>query len=217
MPPGDLDIVDRGDAWVVIDKPPGLLSVPGKGPDKQDCVAARVRAAFPDADGPLIAHRLDMETSGLIVLGLTAEAQRSLSMQFEARTVGKRYIALVEGWLEFDEGTIRLPMRLDVDNRPRQVVDFERGKPAETRWRAIERGVAKEREATRVEFTPITGRSHQLRVHAAHPEGLDAPILGDGLYGDPESADRMLLHAAWLAFDDPGTGHRVEVERAASF
>jgi tRNA pseudouridine32 synthase/23S rRNA pseudouridine746 synthase len=212
-----LDIVAATDAWAVVDKPPGLLSVPGIGPDKQDCVAARAALAFPDATGPLIVHRLDMETSGLMVLGLTPEAQRSLSKQFEARTVAKRYAAILDGWLAFDAGEIALPLRADLDRRPIQIVDHELGKPALTRYRVVERGVWHARECTRVELEPLTGRTHQLRVHAAHPDGLDAPILGDSLYGDPHAADRLLLHATRLAFDDPATGERIDLDRPAPF
>jgi len=211
-----LPIVRRDDRFVVIDKPSGLLSVPGKGPDKADCVASRVREMFPSATGPLTVHRLDMDTSGLILLALDAEAHRTLSMQFEARTVSKAYIALLAGIIEPDEGEIDLPIRADIDNRPRQIHDPILGKPSRTRYRVLERAGG----ITRVEFTPITGRSHQLRVHAAHELGLGTPILGDALYGGPappESADRLMLHATSLEFDDPTDGSRVRTRSEPAF
>ncbi|CAE7232730.1 rluA [Symbiodinium necroappetens] len=213
MPPLPLTINLHSPRFVVVDKPPGLLSVKGKGPDKTDCVAERVRAHFPDATGPIVVHRLDMDTSGLLVLALDADAQRDLSKQFEARTVHKTYTALLDGTLEPDEGTIDLPIRADIDNRPMQIHDPERGKPSLTNFRVL----ARENGTTRVEFTPITGRSHQLRVHAAHPLGLGLPILGDVLYGDEHSAPRLMLHATTLEFDDPGTRERVRARSDAPF
>ena len=194
---------------MVVDKPPGMLSVPGKGPEKADCVAARVRAMFPEASGPLIVHRLDMETSGLMVLGLTPEAQRDLSAQFEAREVEKAYTALLDGDVARDDGLIELPLRLDVNNRPYQVVDFHRGREAITRYRVV----AREPDRTRVEFYPQTGRTHQLRVHAATPRdggGLGRPIVGDVLYGQGKPGDQLLLHASRLSFRAPGGGARLE-------
>ncbi len=221
-------VIHRGAEHVVVDKPTGLLSVPGRGaetdPAKADCVAARVRAAFPDAEGPLVAHRLDMDTSGCMVLGLTPAAQRSLSMQFEARTVEKTYVALVDGHHEhLMPGAIidiDAALRTDVDNRPYQIHDPRRGRPARTRALVMERIVrADGRAATRIELRPRTGRSHQLRVHCAlpRPVGLAAPILGDRLYGDDASAERLLLHASELAFDDPKTGERVHARSPMPF
>jgi tRNA pseudouridine32 synthase/23S rRNA pseudouridine746 synthase len=203
-------IILQGERFVVVDKPSGMLSVPGKGPQKQDCVAARVRAMFPGATGPLIVHRLDMETSGLLVLGLDEDAQRDLSGQFERRTTDKRYTAILEGSVVQDVGDITLPIRLDVDRRPFQIVDHVQGREAVTRYRVLSREI----DRTRVEFTPLTGRTHQLRVHAA--AGLACPIVGDVLYGR-DSGERLMLHASWLAFVDPGTGRRVEVESPAPF
>jgi tRNA pseudouridine32 synthase/23S rRNA pseudouridine746 synthase len=202
--------------YAVIEKPSGLLSVPGKGPHKQDCAASRVRAMFPNATGPLVVHRLDMETSGLLVFGLTADAQRSLSGQFERRIPEKRYIALVEGVLPQDEGRIDLPMRPDVANRPWQMIDHIHGRGASTLYRVM----AREIDRTRVRFEPITGRAHQLRLHAATMSvqgGLGAPILGDVLYGRMESAPRLMLHAAYLSFLDPASGARVEFESPTPF
>ncbi len=200
--------------YAVVDKPAGLLSVPGKGQNKQDCAAARVRAAFPDASGPLVVHRLDMDTSGLLVFGLDVEAQKHLSRQFEQRRVEKAYTALVAGVPESETGIIDVPMRLDVDHRPVQIVDFEQGRPAVTHWR-IE---AIEPDRTRLRLEPQTGRTHQLRVHCAH---MGWPILGDVLYGPQpqtaEAAPRLLLHAAELGFLDPSDGAWVRVVSRATF
>lgn len=200
--------------YVVVDKPAGMLSVPGKGADKQDCVASRVRAAFADASGPLVVHRLDMDTSGLLVLGLDEDAQKQLSRQFELRRVEKSYTALVAGVPATETGIIDVPMRLDVDNRPVQIVDFEQGRPAVTRWR-IE---ALEPDRTRLRLEPQTGRTHQLRVHCAH---MGHPILGDVLYGpQPQTADaapRLMLHAAELEFHDPSDGAPVRVTSPTPF
>lgn len=206
-----LPIVLSGSGFVVVDKPAGLLSVPGKGPAGADCAAARVRAMFPGASGPLVAHRLDMETSGLLVFGLNAGAQRELSRQFAAGAVRKRYVALLAGAIRDDEGEIDLPIRCDITRRPHQCVDFDLGKRALTWWRVIERGGG----VSRVEFVPRTGRSHQLRLHAA--AGLGAPILGDGLYGDADSAPRLMLHASELEFVAPGSGEAVGAKCATPF
>lgn len=207
----------QGATWVVIDKPAGLLSTPGKhaltDPRVADCVAARVQSMFPSATGPLIAHRLDMDTSGLMVLGLTPAAQRYLSMQFEQRTIAKRYTAIVEGRSlnPGDTGIIVLPMRLDIDHRPRQIVDMAFGKFALTRYACI----AHEPLGTRLVLQPVTGRSHQLRVHAAHPLGLRAPIVGDVLYGTP--GPRLMLHAQTLCFASPDTGAHINVRSEPPF
>lgn len=204
-PEDEVRVLGRGQRWVVVEKPFGLLSVPGRGEDKADCVEARVRAMFPDATGPLTVHRLDMETSGLMVFALSRPAHARLSRQFQLRKTGKSYIALLAGRVEGDEGEVDLPLIVDWPNRPRQHVNFEGGKPARTLWRVIGRGP----DRTRVEFRPLTGRTHQLRVHAATPReqgGLGAPILGDLLYGDPSSAPRLLLHASLLGFWEPFLG-----------
>ncbi|WP_377156046.1 pseudouridine synthase [Roseateles sp. UC29_93] len=181
----------HADRWrVVVDKPSGLLSVPGRGEHKQDCAWARVAAEFPDA---LIVHRLDQSTSGLIVFARGEAMQRALSEAFAARLVDKRYEAVVAGIVERDAFEIDLPLIVDWPNRPRQMVDHERGKPSLTRVRVLDRDVAA--RTTRVELEPVTGRSHQLRVHLL-AAGL--PILGDALYAPPEvlaQAPRLLLHA----------------------
>jgi len=200
----------------VVEKPAGMLSVPGKGPEKADCAGARVQGLFPDASGPLVVHRLDMETSGLMVFGLDERAQRDLSCQFEDRVVEKAYLALVPRFIGGecaelpDEGEIDLPMRADIQNRPIQIVDHERGRPAITRWRIL----ARETDRLRIRFEPLTGRTHQLRVHAT--AGLHRPILGDVLYGG-EAADRLMLHAASLSFLEPGSRRRVSFESPAPF
>ena len=195
-----------GEDFAVVDKPAGLLSVPGRGADKSVCVESLARLTFPHADGPLIVHRLDMETSGLMVLALDREAHRALSRQFIHRKVGKSYIALLDGLVEGDEGAIDLPLIVDWPNRPRQIVDHQRGKPSRTLWRVIDRDDLHGR--TRIEFRPMTGRTHQLRVHAATPRehgGLGCPILGDSLYGDSARAPRLMLHANHLAFWQPAS------------
>lgn len=216
---------DAAGRFVVVNKPQGMLSVPGIGPLKQDCVISRVRAAFPAATGPMMVHRLDMETSGLLVVALTPAVQRELSMQFERREVEKTYIALLEGEVTHDSGEIRLPMRLDVERRPYQIVDFEQGKEAITFYRALSREI----DRTRVEFRPITGRTHQLRVHAASAikkgepgGGLGCPIVGDALYGlnalGPGAPPiGLMLHAATLSFPDPDTRVRLEFAATAPF
>jgi len=216
-----LRVVHETPRFVVVDKPSGLLSVPGRSPEKSDCVRARVAEMYPRATGPMTVHRLDLETSGLLVLALDPAAHRELSLQFEKRRVRKRYIALVEGdpgsgdsiHTESAHGKIRLPLSKDWPNRPRQKVDFEQGKPAVTRFRVLKRFG----HATRVELVPITGRSHQLRVHAAHELGLGAPIVGDPLYGDASLAPRMMLHATRLELTDPGSGEPVVIESEAPF
>jgi tRNA pseudouridine32 synthase / 23S rRNA pseudouridine746 synthase len=200
------------DAWlVVIDKPSGLLSVPGKDEGGGDSVLARLRARDPEATGPLLVHRLDLDTSGLLVAARDARTHAALQRQFLHREVHKRYVAWVEGVVPEDAGTIALPLRVDVDDRPRQIHDPVHGKPALTHWRVLERRGPR----TRVAFFPLTGRTHQLRVHAAHPLGLGAPIVGDRLYGHEDA--RLLLHAQSLTFTHPQTGERVTFERPAPF
>lgn len=206
----DPGVVYADDRLVVIEKPPGMLSVPGKGADKQDCAVARVREMFPKARGPMVVHLLDMETSGLLVVALDAPTQRALSMHFESRRVDKAYIALLEGIVETDEGIIDLPMRADLDNRPMQVIDHARGSAAATRWRVL----AREVDRTRVRFEPVTGRTHQLRLHAR--AGLGHPIVGDPLYGTG-GAGRLMLHATYLAFPGPDGARRLEFESRPGF
>ncbi|MFO1329308.1 MAG: RluA family pseudouridine synthase [Rubrivivax sp.] len=181
---------------VLVDKPAGLLSVPGRGADKADCAWARVRAEFPDA---LVVHRLDMATSGLLLFARGLPAQRALSAAFEQRRVHKSYVALVQGEPASDQGRIELPLAADWPRRPLQKVDALRGRPALTHWRVL----AREGALTRVAFEPVTGRSHQLRVHAA---AMGWPIAGDALYGNAASSPRLLLHASELALTHPRSG-----------
>ena len=208
-PPPDtgLVIVHRDEHLLVLDKPPGLLSVPGKGPDLADCLEARVKARYPQA---LRVHRLDRDTSGLVVMALTSHAQRHLGLQFERRKLTKSYVAKVTGVVTGDEGEINLPLIVDWPNRPLQMVCHETGKPALTRWRVIERLAT----STRMALEPHTGRSHQLRVHMRE---LGHPILGDSLYGDITSAPRLMLHAHTLELHDPGDGARIRLVAPVPF
>lgn len=192
---------------VVIDKPSGLLSVPAKPPGSQDCAEARLRAIFAEI---LLVHRLDRDTSGVMLFARTRLAQRHLGWQFERRQVHKRYVARVAGRVAGETGQIDLPLICDWPNRPRQMVCHERGKPAETAWRVARR----EADATRLDLAPRTGRSHQLRVHCA---ALGHPILGDPLYGESASADRLQLHAAEIGFRHPDGGAPVVFRSPAPF
>lgn len=206
-PEGDtpFELLYVDDHMLVLNKPSGLLSVPGRGPDKQDCLSARVQRRYPDA---LIVHRLDMQTSGLLAMARGIAAQRALNRAFEQRLVHKRYQAVVDGIARVtgpDEwGVIDLPLELDWPNRPKHIVDFERGRPSVTRWRVMSPDL--ERGGTRLELEPVTGRSHQLRVHL---QAIGHPILGDDLYASLEAvarASRLLLHAHELKLPHPVTG-----------
>lgn len=204
-----LDILYEDDYLLVINKPEGMLSVPGKG--DVDSVYQRLSILYPEATGPIIVHRLDMATSGLLLAAKTKEAHQNLQAQFKNRTIQKRYIALLEGEVPQDEGEIRLPLCSDPLDRPRQIVSEEFGKPALTHYRVLERTSGK----TLIAFYPQTGRTHQLRVHAAHPLGLHCPILGDELYG--RKAERLYLHAEYLAFTHPITSERIEIQKSPAF
>ncbi len=197
----DLNILHEDRFILVISKPGGLLSVPGRGAEKQDCVVSRAKECYPDLPDQPAVHRLDMMTSGLMLLARTSTAHRNLVRQFQYRLVLKRYVAILEGHLEEDSGTIELAFRLDPDNRPYQVFDPVNGKQGVTLWRKL----ATEPSTTRVEFIPLTGRTHQLRLHAAHPEGLGSPIVGDYLYGSGNDGDQMLLHSNFISFYHPET------------
>ena len=203
------------DQLLVVSKPSGLLTVPGRSAALQDCVVSRLRARYPDATGPLVVHRLDLDTSGLLLVAKDLDVAKALQRLFSLREVEKHYVAWLDGAVAGEHGHITLPLRPDVDDRPRNIHDPVHGKPAHTEWRVLARANGR----TRVQFTPHTGRSHQLRVHAAHPDGLDAPIVGDRLYGrtPPDDDERLLLHAERLAFVHPVTGGRVEVEHPAPF
>jgi tRNA pseudouridine32 synthase/23S rRNA pseudouridine746 synthase len=209
---GGVSLVHVDRSLIVAGKPVRLLSVPGRGPDKQDCLIARLRREFPDA---LIVHRLDFDTSGLIVLARGEKMHRLLSLQFQERRVQKHYVAVVDGRPEESEGKIDLPLGVDWPNRPLHKVDFESGKPALTRYRVIDHDDA--RHASRLSLVPETGRTHQLRVHML---SLGHPILGDPLYAGEDvknKADRLLLHAEYLAFPHPVTGKRLAFSSAPPF
>jgi tRNA pseudouridine32 synthase/23S rRNA pseudouridine746 synthase len=198
----------RDEQLLVVDKPAGLLSVPGRGEGKHDCMAARIQAHVPEA---LIVHRLDQATSGVMLFGRGADAQRSLSIAFAERRVAKRYEALVQGHLSGDAGEIDLPLAADWPNRPRQRVEPERGKPSLTRWRVLGRDAVT--GTTRLALEPVTGRSHQLRVHLA---AIGHPIVGDALYGGV-AAPRLMLHACELRLPHPRDGAMLAVISAVPF
>jgi tRNA pseudouridine32 synthase/23S rRNA pseudouridine746 synthase len=198
------------DEWlVVVDKPVGLLSVPGRGGALRDSVLSRLRDRYPDATGPIIVHRLDLDTSGVLLAAKDAATHKELQRLFAVREVEKRYIAILDGELAEESGTIDLPLRVDLDDRPRQIVDPVHGKSAVTEWRVIGRPQGR----TRVAMWPKTGRAHQLRVHSL--VGLGVPIVGDRLYGRPDS--RLLLHAEELAFVHPHRAERLVITRPAPF
>jgi tRNA pseudouridine32 synthase/23S rRNA pseudouridine746 synthase len=195
---------------VVLDKPAGLLAVPGRGAGKQDCLAQRARALWPDT---LVVHRLDMATSGLFLMARGLAMQRRLGRAFEDRQVGKVYVAVVAGALEGESGTIDLPLAADWPRRPAQKVDSDHGKPSVTHWRVLAREAAR----TRVALEPATGRTHQLRVHL---QAIGHPILGDALYAPAavrELAPRLLLHATRLALAHPADGEPLVFESQAPF
>ena len=212
-----LDIIYQDSSIVVVNKPSGMLSIEGKGEDKQDCIASRVRSLFPSCIKQPCIHRLDQGTSGLMVLGLTKEAHDRLSLDFENRRVHKEYEALVDGLILQDSGTIDLPIRLDVDNRPHQIVDFENGKNAVTQWEKLSIENRFGRKVTRLRLCPLTGRTHQIRVHCAY--GLCHPVLGDALYGEAPSGEisRLMLQARILEFTHPQTGELMHFELDAEF
>ncbi|MFR8029274.1 MAG: pseudouridine synthase [Bacteroides uniformis] len=210
VPSQNLEIVYE-DPWLsVINKPAGMLSVPGK----EDAVSvySLMREQYPEADGPLTVHRLDMATSGLMLIAKTKRVHQNLQAQFKNRLVRKRYVALLEGIVPKDKGTVDLPLCLNPLDRPRQMVHTEHGKPAITDYQVLERLDGKR---TRIAFYPRTGRTHQLRIHAAHPLGLHCPIIGDELYG--EKADRLYLHAEYLEFTHLITGETVRITKEAEF
>ena len=208
-----LEILYRDSQIIVVNKPSGLLSVPGRTEDKQDCVVNRVKKLFPHCIAQPSVHRLDMETSGLLVLAFTEEAHRNLSMQFEAGTVHKKYVALLDGVFDHNEyeGELQLKFRLDVDNRPHQIYDAVNGKLGITQWKkeGTELYTAPDgtkRRTTKIIFTPKTGRTHQLRLAASDPHGFGIPIVGDTLYGKCEPGERLMLHAFELEFRHPVSG-----------
>ena len=205
----ELEIVYEDEWLSVVNKPAGMLSVPGK--SDVDSVYGRVRRMYPEATGPMIVHRLDMATSGLILIAKTKEVHQNLQAQFKNRTVCKRYVAWLDGIVKEKEGRIELPLRPDPEDRPRQVVDAVHGKPAVTDYTVLHYHSGR----TFISFIPKTGRTHQLRVHSAHPLGLNAPIVGDELYG--KKANRLYLHAEYLGFVHPVSGGYVEIEKESGF
>lgn len=191
----EIEIIFEDEHILVINKPAEFLSVPGR--YIKDSVAQRMKEKFPNATGPLIVHRLDMSTSGIMLIAKSLEVHKFLQSQFIKRTIKKRYVALLEGIVNEKEGIVDLPLRTDWNERPKQLVCYESGKSAQTKWKVIER----KNQQTRIHFFPITGRTHQLRVHAAHPLGLNLPIFGDDLYGT--KSKRLCLHAEWIEFVHP--------------
>lgn len=204
-----LEIIYEDDAMLAINKPAEFLSVPGK--NITDSVFTRLKERYPKATGPLIVHRLDMSTSGIMLIAKNEEAYVNLQKQFINRIVQKRYVAVLEGIVKQASGIIDLPLRVDLDDRPRQLVCYEHGKPAQTRWEVIQ----VKNKQTRVYFYPITGRTHQLRVHAAHQSGLQLPIVGDDLYG--KKADRLHLHAESITFVHPVSGEEMTLSSVEPF
>ncbi|MCI5223581.1 MAG: RluA family pseudouridine synthase [Candidatus Electrothrix sp. AR4] len=212
-----LEVIHTDQYLAVVNKPGGLLAVPGRGPTKQDCVVSRIKTLFPDSIAQPAVHRLDMATSGLMVLAFTADTHRDLSRQFSERQVEKQYIALLEGLVEKESGEIILRFRLDPGNRPYQIYDPIQGKTGITQWRILNICSDQSQPQTRIAFTPLTGRTHQLRLHAAHELGLGCPIIGDSLYGNGKRGDSMLLHATRLAFTHPITDKWLEFSSPVPF
>lgn len=205
----ELPIIYEDEYLLLVNKPAEFLSVPGKTID--DSVQTRIQLKYPNATGPLLVHRLDMSTSGIILIAKQKDIHESLQKQFLKRTVEKRYMALLDGYVKSSDGEISLPLRVDLEDRPRQLVCYEHGKHALTTYEVLERKNGR----TRIHFYPHTGRTHQLRVHAAHSKGLNAPIIGDDLYG--QKADRLHLHAEYLSFWHPITKERMEINCPAPF
>ena len=207
-----LDILYEDKYLLILNKPSGLLSVPGRGEDKQDCLISRVQTNYADA---LIVHRLDMSTSGLMVVARGKEIERSLSILFQKRQVEKKYLAIVDGEVKPTSGEVDLPLITDWPNRPKQKVDFETGKPSQTRYSVL--SYDPKLNNSRIELKPITGRTHQLRVHM---QSIQHPILGDELYADKEvinKSPRLLLHACYLSFPHPVTAELMNFDSDATF
>lgn len=205
----ELEIIFEDEHLAVINKPSDLLSVPGK--QIGDSVALRMKHKYPKATGPLVVHRLDAATSGLLLIAKSIEIYKNLQQQFISKKIQKRYIALLDGIVNEDSGIVNLPLRVDLDNRPNQLVSYEFGKKARTKWEVIKRTSSQ----TLVYFYPITGRTHQLRIHAAHSDGLNAPIVGDHLYGN--KAERLYLHAESITFKHPVSGENMTISIDAEF
>ena len=207
-----LDILYEDEYLLVLNKPSGLLSVPGRGPEKQDCMISRVQTTHPSA---LIVHRLDMSTSGILVLALDKDTHRLLSQQFQERQITKQYIAVVTGKLESPKGMIDQPMICDWPNRPKQIIDTEQGKSAQTMYETIE--YAEKEDTSRLLLMPVTGRTHQLRLHC---QFIGHPILGDQLYGDEKArsmSERLQLHASYISFTHPVIDKLIDVSSPVPF
>jgi len=207
-----LDVLYQDEYLIALNKPDGLLSVPGRGEHKQDCLSNRVKKDYPEAK---VIHRLDMPTSGVILFALSDKIQTEVSRQFENRMVNKTYIAVVDGQVINPEGEIVSPLICDWPNRPKQKVDHEHGKQAITEYKVLSRDARD--KTTRLELSPKTGRSHQLRVHMA---SIGHPILGDNLYANKEAsqkANRLLLHASELSFKHPTTGRNIQISSECPF
>ena len=203
-----IEIIYRDKYIIAVNKPQALLSVPGLGPDKQDCLISRLEKMVPEAK---VVHRLDCYTSGIMLFAIGIEMQRALSRIFHDRKIQKQYIAVVRHWFDENEGVIKFPMRCDIDNRPHQIVDYEHGKSAITYWQVQQRN----NDAVRLILKPETGRTHQLRVHCA---AMGYPIIGDGLYGNDEvKQPRMLLHADNLLFEHPVTNKEMFLSAECEF
>lgn len=207
-----IQIIYQDEYIVAVNKPQALLSVPGLGPNKQDCLISRLVKVIPEAR---VVHRLDCYTSGIMLFAIGIEMQRALSRIFHDRKIQKQYIAVVKQWFDENEGVIKFPMRCDIDNRPHQIVDYEHGKSAVTFWQVLQR----KDEAVRLLLKPVTGRTHQLRVHCA---AMGYPIIGDGLYSDAGGKDeikqpRMLLHADNLLFEHPVTNKEMHLFAECEF
>lgn len=203
-----IDIIYQDEYIVAVNKPQALLSVPGLGPEKQDCMISRLEKIIPEAK---VVHRLDCYTSGIMLFAIGIEMQRALSRIFHDRKIKKQYIAVVRRWLHEDGGVIKFPMRCDIENRPRQIVDYEYGKPAITYWEVLHR----DKDLVRLLLKPETGRTHQLRIHCA---AMEHPIIGDGLYGNDEiQQPRMLLHADNLLFEHPVTKDKLHLFAECEF
>lgn len=204
---GQEKIIYIDDDLIIVDKPAGLLSVPGKAEDNRDCLITRIQEKYPEA---IIVHRLDMATSGLMILPRSKRAEKRISVQFQRRKVLKKYVALLHGVIDEDEGVITAPLICDWENRPRQKIDFEIGKPSQTYFEVLERY----KDTTRVCFWPSTGRSHQLRMHSIY---IEHPICGDLFYIGHDGYKRLMLHASYLEFKHPMSGEKIAFESLPDF
>ena len=203
-----IDVIYQDEHIIAVNKPQALLSVPGIGPDKKDCMISRLLELVPQAK---VVHRLDCYTSGIMLFAIGIEMQRALNKIFHDRKIQKQYIAIVRQWSDDDEGVITFPMRCDIDDRPRQIIDYEHGKSAITHWQVLRR----DKDIVRLLLKPETGRTHQLRVHC---KALGFPIIGDGLYGDDKvKQPRMLLHADNLLFSHPVTNKEMHLFAPCEF